>query len=370
MSDVVVVGGGIAGVSIGYELARLGADRVVLVEAESTLAVHSTGRSAATYLPSYGPPPVRALTVASRSRFDRLAAEFELADPLTPRGCLMVATDELSEHALAEELAAQPELVELTAREALERCRALLPEVVRRAGWDGGGMDIDVLGVHQAYRRGLVARRGSIVTSAPVRSMRPRTGGGWRVVAGEHRLDCDLVVNAAGAWADRVAGMAGVPPAGFTPKRRGVCTAPVDPAAGLGRGDPVVTDTAERWYFRPEGDGVLVSPADADPVEPGDAKPDEMHIARALEAVNDVTRLGLRSVRAVWAGLRTFAPDGGPVVGGWPEHPGFAFYAGQGGYGIQMAPALAEFAASVLLGQSPPADIALEADALAPTRLR
>lgn len=370
MVDVVVVGGGIAGVSIGYELARLGADRVVLVEAESTLAVHSTGRSAAIYLPSYGPPPVRALTVASRCRFDRLAAEFELADPLTLRGYLLLATDDLSERALAEELAEQPELAELSAREALERCPALRPEVVRRAGWDPGGMDIDVLGVHQAYRRGLAARGGRVLTGSPVRSMRSRPGGGWRVVAGEHRLDCDLVVDAAGAWADRVAGLAGVPPAGLTPKRRGVCTAPVDPAAGLRREDPLVTDTAERWYFRPEGTGVLVSPADADPVRPGDAKPEEAHIARALEAVNEVTRLGLRAVRAVWAGLRTFAPDGVPVVGGWPEHPGFAFYAGQGGYGIQMAPALAEFAASVLLGHSPPSDVHIEPDALAPTRLR
>jgi len=160
-----------------------------------------------------------------------------------------------------------------------------------------------------------------------------------------------------------------VAPVDLVPRRRGVCTAPVDPGAGLRREDPLVMDTAERWYFRPEGTGVLVSPADADPVPPGDAKPDEAHIARSLEAVNEVTRLGLRSVRAVWAGLRTFAPDGVPVVGERPEHPGFGFYAGQGGYGIQMAPALAEFAASVLLGATPPPDIAVPPAVLAPDRL-
>ncbi|MFC7613720.1 NAD(P)/FAD-dependent oxidoreductase [Actinokineospora soli] len=175
-----------------------------------------------------------------------------------------------------------------------------------------------------------------------------------------------MVVAAAGAWTDQLAETAGVPPVGLTPLRRTIAIAvgpqPVDPAW------PLVADTAETFYFRPESGALLVSPADETPSEPGDAKPDDLDVALALDRVNDVTALGLRTVRTAWAGLRTFAPDRGPVVGAREGHPGFAFFAGQGGYGIQMAPALAVAGAAVITGEEPPADLGVTAARLSPDR--
>ncbi|MQA07756.1 MAG: FAD-dependent oxidoreductase [Pseudonocardiaceae bacterium] len=365
--DVVVIGGGMAGVSVGYQLA--GERRVVLLEAERMPATHATGRSAATYLASYGSRPVRALTAASRTRFDELADRFELPAPLRPRPVLWVASDEHSALAARGLLDEQPDtLHELDAVRAREYCPVLNPGAVRFAALDEGSEDIDVLAVHQAYLRGFRERGGQLRTSAPVRGI-GRRGSGWRVHAGDHVLDCELVVNAAGAWADRIAGLAGVPGVGLVPKWRTLFTSPVGGDAPWHPTAPLIADAAERCYLKPEGTGVLASPADAEPCEPGDARADELGIARALEEINRLTVLGLRTVHRSWAGLRTFSPDGAPVVGWWPEYPGFAFFAGQGGYGIQMAPALAAFGAAVFTGASPPADIELSWTDLAPDRV-
>ncbi|MBB3038713.1 NAD(P)/FAD-dependent oxidoreductase [Hoyosella altamirensis] len=365
--DVAVIGGGMAGASVAYELAS--DNSVVLIETESMLATHSTGRSAATYLPSYGGPVVRALTVASRKLFDSISAEWGDVHPLDARPVLWAATDETSDTALTgmiESRSGGPgELGTLSADETLRWCPAMNPEVTRRAALDNEAHDIDVLGVHQAYIRGFKARGGTIVTGSGVRSLSPN-GNGWSVGLAKESLSAGLVVNAAGAWADAVASLAGVPQLGFVPKRR---TLFMSPAPGKLAGDgPTVGDPAERWYFKPEGDGVLASPADADPVEPGDAKPSELGIARAMEEINEATTLGLRTVRRSWGGLRTFAPDGEPVAGLVPGVPGFGFLAGQGGYGIQMAPALAVVAAALLTGSSVPEDIPVRAEALSPAR--
>ncbi|GAA2995606.1 Glycine/D-amino acid oxidase (deaminating) [Actinokineospora diospyrosa] len=326
--DVVVVGGGIAGISVAAELAEHRS--VLLVEAEPELARHSTGRSAALYAPSYGGPVVRALTAASR--------------PLFPDGVLtarpMLWVGDVSG------ILATGAADEVTADEALRICPVL--RRVERAALDSGTTDIDVMGVHQHYVQRLRAAGGEIRRGAPVTALR-RDGSGWVVTLGTEEVHAGVVVNAAGAWTDRVAALAGVPTLGLRPLRRTIAiatgTAPVDP------GWPLVADVEDTFYFRPEGPGVLVSPADETPVEPGDAKPDDLDIALALDRVNEATTLGLRSVRTAWAGLRTFAADREPVVGELPGHPGFTFFAGQGGYGIQMAPALAVVAAKIVLGE-------------------
>jgi D-arginine dehydrogenase len=324
MVDVLVIGGGIAGVSIAYELA---ADaRVVLAEAEPELARHTTGRSAAVYAPSYGGPVVRELTRLS-----------EFPDGvLTPRPALWIATDDEGVGHLRE-MDAEP----LTAREALDLCPVLKPPLA--AAVDRTAQDIDVMALHAHYVRGLKERGGEIRTAAPVTGLR-RDGAGWR--AGD--LTADVVVDAAGAWADRVAAMAGVPTIGLEPRRRtiAVVRAEADPAW------PLVVDATDRFYFRPESGRLLISPADETPSEPCDARPDELDVALALDRVNAATTLGLRSVHTAWAGLRSFVADREPVVGSWPGHPGFVFFAGQGGYGIQMAPALARTGADVVLGRT------------------
>jgi D-arginine dehydrogenase len=372
-TDVVVVGGGIAGASIAYELAATRS--VVLLEAETALARHSTARSAATYVPGHGAAPVRALTVASGPRFARLAAELDAPPLLAPRAVLHVAIDAKTEEALTVELAEQAgepgAPVAIHPAEAHRRCPVLRPGTVRAAAVVEGAADIDTEALHQAYVRGLRRRGGTVRTGAAVTGVQ-RRGRGWRVQAGADVIDAADIVDAAGAWADVVAGLAGVPRIGLTPYRRTIALARVPEPARLQGPDgsrlPMVVDPCERFYFKQEGDGLLVSPGDETPVEPHDARPDELDVAAGLERVEAVTGLGLRSVRTAWAGLRSFVPDRLPVVGAWPEHPGFWFCAGQGGSGIETAPALAAYAAAVVTGGPLPPDVPLERTALAPTR--
>jgi D-arginine dehydrogenase len=350
-ADVAVIGGGIAGVSAAYELAAAGS--VVLLERESQLAYHTTGRSAAMFLESYGGPEIRALTAQSRPVFDAAGTL------LTPRPLLWVA-GEADLDRLAALREANPTLKTIDPPAELEVCPALRPGWCAGALLEPGALEIDVLGLHQLYL-GDARRRLQVMLDAPVRGGR-RDRGRWVLDTGRGEVRAGLVLNAAGAWADQVARCLGVPPIGLRPLVR---TAAVARAAGVDRAWPLVGDVAEGFYFRPEGSGVLISPADETPSEPVDAKPDDLAVALAIERVNAATTLGLRSVITAWAGLRTFAPDRNPVVGPDPAQPALIWLAGQGGYGIQIAPALASLAArSVTAGASPvPA-------ALSPARFR
>lgn len=388
-AEVVVVGGGMAGASVAFELAAGGAE-VVLLEAEEQLAQHTTGRSAAAYLPAYGNEVVRGLTRASRADFDRLADRLDLPPLLSPRPLLWVADDE-ARAGLDAQLAEVPSLREVSAEEALALCPVLRPEAVAAAAVEDEAMDIDVMGLHGGYVRGLRAHGGRVCRSARVHALEPQ-GEWWRVSAGPPggaggrggsgsgagapvEVRARALVDAAGAWADQVAAAAGVAPVGLAPLRRTIFTSPVPagPVEGGIGSWPLVVDAAERWYFKPEGQQLLVSLADETPQEPGDARPEEADVALALDRVNAATTLGLRSVQAAWAGLRTFAPDRTPVAGPEPGRPGFCWLAGQGGYGIQLAPALARTTAA-LLGHEPlPADVAAEgvtAGDLSPARFR
>jgi D-arginine dehydrogenase len=247
---------------------------------------------------------------------------------------------------------------------------------VRSAAVVEEAADIDTEALHQAYVRGLRARGGGVRSAAPVTAVE-RITGGWRVRAGEDVVvDCAEVVDAAGAWADRVAALAGVPVLGLQPFRRTIAVVAVPDATRLRGPDPVlpmVCEAAERFYFKSEttaaGPALLCSPGDETPVEPHDARPDELDVATALERVEAATGLGLRSVRTSWAGLRSFVADRRPVVGSWAGHPGFWFFAAQGGFGIEPSPALAAFGAAVITGSPVPADLPVAASALLPDRL-
>lgn len=354
---VVVVGGGIAGVSVAAELAR--SVPVVLLEGEHELARHTTGRSAASYIPGHGAPPARALVTASRARFDALADE--AGHPfLRPRPVLHVAHDEHEERILRDELLPLDAVDELGADEAVARWPALRGDLLRAAAVVEDAQDADPLGLHQHYRRSLRARGGEIRTGAPVTALE-RRGARWRVGTGSDphgdHLEADAVVLAAGAWTDRLLALAGVAPIGLRPLRRTIAVARIPAGAPVRRDDPFVVSAGERWYAKPEGEHLLVSPSEETPAEPGDPRPDELDVARALEDVNAVTTLGLRSVATSWTGLRTFVPDRALVVGDRPEHPGLHLFAGQGGSGIETAPAAAVLAAAVIRGDSPPADV-------------
>ncbi|MFP5070379.1 NAD(P)/FAD-dependent oxidoreductase [Pseudonocardia nantongensis] len=375
-TDLVVVGGGIAGVSVAYELAAHA--RVTLLEAEHDLPVHSTARSAATYIPGHGAGPFRALIDASGPRFAVLERELDTPPLLAPRPVLTVAEDDEAVAALAatlDEQRGEPGApVPLDPDEAVARCPVL--HRPRAAAWTPGACDADAIALHDGYRRGLLARGGTVLRDARAVAI-SRDGSGWTVdTAGGQRVRAAEVVDAAGAWTEQVAALAGVPGAGLRPYRRTIAACPApDPArlrvpdgAGGSAPLPLTADAAERWYLKAETDAVLVSPADETPAEPGDARADELDVALALDRVGAATTLGLRSVRTAWAGLRTFAPDRGPVLGARPEHPGFHFVAGQGGSGIESAPALAAVAAAVVLGKPLPDDVALDPDVCSITR--
>ncbi|WP_133827832.1 NAD(P)/FAD-dependent oxidoreductase [Actinomycetospora succinea] len=347
------MGGGIAGMSVAAELARSGP--VVLLEGEAELAKHTTGRSAASYIPGHGPPPARALVAASKRRFDDLADE--AGHPfLRPRPVLHVAHDEHEERILRDEVLPLDAVRELSPDEAVARWPALRRDVLRAAAVVEDAQDADPLGLHQHYRRTLRARGGEIRTGTPVTALE-RHGASWRVRTPADHLDADTVVLAAGAWTDRLLALAGVEPVGLRPLRRTIAIVRVPDGAPVRRDDPFVVSAGERWYAKPEGEHLLVSPSEETPAEPGDPRPDELDIARALEHVNAVTTLGLRSVVTSWTGLRTFAPDRSLVIGDRPDHPGLHLFAGQGGSGIETAPAAAALAATVIRGDAPPADV-------------
>lgn len=364
---IIVVGGGMAGVSIAYELAA-SAD-VVLLEQESRLAQHTTGRSAAMYLQSYGNPLVRAITVRSRDAFDQLRRDFETPPLLTPFP-LLWTSDEEKEAELRELLASDRPLRAVEPREAVLMCSVLRTARLAGAALDTSAMAIDVMAMHGAYVAGLRARGGEIRTSAQLVSLE-RRGDVWRASTPAGDVEADAIVNASGAWADEVARLAGVTPIGIEPRRRTIFTSlPAQPVPADGW--PFIADVADRFYFKAEHGQVLVSPADETPDVPRDVKPEEIDIAHAIDVVNRFTTLGLRSVRSSWAGLRSFVADRSPVTGQRAAEPGFFWFAGQGGYGIQMAPALARAGASLLLEGRLPADIAeagVTPEMLAPSRL-
>lgn len=374
-ADFVVIGGGMAGVSIAANLLGAGgaardgdaAGSVLLLEAETVLAHHTTGRSAAKFLETYGAAQIRALTRASRPLYDAGSADEETPDLLTP-GPEMIVADAGTADALQARLAEVPSLRRLTVDEARGICPALSESYLAGAAIEDAAADIDVLGLHQHYlrgarRRGLEVRSGARVVSAE------RAGDAWRIriasdgggagngTAGDTVIEAGVVIDAAGAWADRIAAAFGAAPVGLAPLRR---TIAIVRAEGVERGWPIVADMAETFYFRPEGDALLVSPTDETPSEPVDAKPEDVDVALAIERVNAATTLSIRSVRTAWAGLRTFAPDRLPVVGYDPTVPGFFWLAGQGGYGIQMAPALAMAAAALVRGEPVPAELLAE----------
>jgi glycine/D-amino acid oxidase-like deaminating enzyme len=346
-SDFLVVGGGIAGASAGYFLAAHG--RVTLLEREAVPGYHSTGRSAALFSEYYGTSAVRALTAASRPFYTAPPPGFRQA-LLSPRGVLALCphgAEARFAEVLAAGLAAPTPVRELCPGEAERYCPVVRPEWFSQAMLKPAAMDIDVDAVHQGFLRG-ISESGLVVRSAGVRAL-TRRGGAWHAVtdAGEFTAGC--VVNAAGAWADEIARLAGVPGIGLTPLRRSACIV-APPAAADVSAWPMVADVTETFYFKPESGRLLLSPADATPVPPGDARPDDIDIAIAIDRVQAATTLEIRHVQHAWAGLRCAVEDDTPVIGQALEEAGFVWLAGLSGYGIQTAPAAGQLAAALATG--------------------
>ena len=369
--DFLIVGAGIAGASIGHFLAPHG--RTVLLERESQPGYHSTGRSAALFFESYGTPQVRALTLASRAFVNAPPVGFADGPILSPRGAILVATP-AQEVELADAWqvlrATSPRGALLDARRARELVPVLREGALLGAVFEPDAADIDVHRLHQGFLRSVRRAGGSVVCDAEVRAIvRDRRRDVWRVDADTAHFEAPVIVDAAGAWADRVAALAGVAPLGLVPKRRSIFT--FAPPEGLDSSRwPLFAGVDERWYVKPDAGMLLGSPANADPVAPQDVQPEELDIALAIERIEAATTLPVRPRRS-WAGLRSFAADGDLVGGFAADAPGFFWLAAQGGYGIQTAAAMGEACAALVRGEPLPERIAafgLSAASLAPGR--
>jgi D-arginine dehydrogenase len=371
-ADVVVIGAGIAGAAAAAHLAER--RRVVLLERESQPGYHSTGRSAALFTETYGNLAIRTLTKASRAFYEAWAEDFAEHPILSPRGAMLFATlgQEAALDELWEELAPRdPRIRRLDAAETRRVVPVLRPDQVIGAVHEPDAMDIDVHALHQGYLRRLRRRGGRLITDAEVVAL-VRDGAGWTVTTRVGEFTAATVVNAAGAWADVVAGLARLPPIGLVPKRRTALTiaAPSDIDSSAW---PLTCDVEEQGYFKPDAGRLIVSPADETPMPPCDVQPDELDIAVAIDRLMRVTTIEVTRVERKWAGLRSFVADKTTVNGFDPLANGFFWLAGQGGYGIQTAEGMARCAVSLIDGGTLPAEIiaaGLDAATLSPARFR
>ena len=362
-ADVIVIGGGIAGTSVAAELADGGGDRaalrVVVLEREPRLGYHTTGRSAAVYAPSYGPTTVRALTRASRHAFSTPAPD---GTPLTlPRTALFVARADQADAvvSLHDELGDSVKLI--SGAQAREMCPLLREDYVAQALLDSGTEEIEVALLHETYQRRVRASGGEIVPDAEVTGIArigaDPAGSDWHVETLKGTFAAPVVINAAGAWADAIARLAGVDPIGLQPKRRTALI--VDCPEGFAAERlPMVVDVEEQFYLKPEAGQLLISPADATPSPPCDAQPEELDVAICVDRIETAFEISVRRIAHKWAGLRSFVADGEPAAGYAADAPGFFWLAGQGGYGIQTAPALGRMAAALVRHEPIPGDIA------------
>jgi D-arginine dehydrogenase len=371
-ADFIVIGAGMAGASAAYHLAD-GAS-VVLLERESQPGYHTTGRSAAVFTEIYGNAAIRALTVASGPFFRDPPTGFSVVPLLTSRPLIMLARqDQIGEVQELFEQAVKlvPSVRIVDADEVIRRLPVLRPEYVACGLLEEESCDIDVNAVHMGFLRGARDRGARMISKAEVVSInRSRTG--WQVKTGAGDFEGDVIVNAAGAWADEIGGMAGARPIGLVPMRRTAFTFSFEPALPVDEW-PTIIDISEEFYFKPETGKLLGSPADETPSPPCDAQPEELDIAIAVDRICAAANLDIRKLHSKWAGLRSFVADRTPVAGYDEDIPGFFWLAGQGGYGIQTSPALSRLAAALARHESIPADIAslgIEEATLSPRRLR
>jgi D-arginine dehydrogenase len=370
--DIVIIGAGISGAGAGYALG--GKRRIVMLEGESQPGYHTTGRSAGLYEPVLGNATVRCFNAASGTFFKSPPSGFAERPLMTRRGELTISDadnraaldrllnlDGLSGH----------EIREVSPGEALAMIPILRRDLVRWAALEPEVMDMDAHAIHQGYLRGFASQGGTLICDAPVKRIE-RNSGIWRIEAGGQSFRASVVVNAAGAWADEVARLAGLATLGLQPKRRTAAILPAPEGIDT-RAWPVAGFAGEPGYVKPEAGKLLVSPGDATPVDPQDVQPEELDVALLVDWFENKTTMTVRRVERRWAGLRTFASDNGPVLGEDPEGPGFWWLAGQGGYGIMMSESLGRSLAAMLRHGELPADIrALGVDPadISPRRLR
>lgn len=368
--DFVVIGAGIAGASAAFELAAHG--EVLLVEREGVAGYHTTGRSAALYTEAWERGVWRALALASRPFLESPPDGFVEHPLLSPLPVVVIGRSDQAHlvTSLHEDASRHVALTLIDDAEARNWCPLLRPGYVETALLEATSRAIDVDALHQGFLRGVRHRGGTVMLGHGVDLIEYRRSG-WLVVAGEVEARTPVVVNAAGAWCDKVGAMAGVPPIGLVPKRRTAFTFAAPDGTDLAA-MAFVIDVEEQFYVKPEAGQLMGSLAEATPMEPHDVRPEEIDVALAIERIQAATVMEIRHVRRAWAGLRSFAPDGVPVVGEEPSVPGFFWLAGQGGAGIMTSPALAQTIAGLITAGRVPqhlADHGVDEQALSVMRL-
>ena len=368
--DIAVIGGGIAGAAAAANLAPHAS--LLVLERESQPGYHATGRSAALFSEIYGNASIRALTRGSRAFLLAPPAGFAESPLVSPRGALYVAS--AGQLKALDEFASLPDVAAGTRRIDAIEARALSPSL--RDGYVAAGVyepdaqDVDVHALHQGYLRWLRERGGKLVNSAGVTSLR-HDDDAWTIGTHAGIFHARLVINAAGAWADEIAGLAAAAPIGIQPLRRTAFM--VDAPAGSDSDRwPMTIDIDEQFYFKPDAGRLLLSPADETPSAPCDAMPEDLDIAIAVDHIEQATTLSITHVRQKWAGLRSFVADRSPVIGYDPQVADFFWIAALGGYGIQTAPAVGRLAAALVQRQPAPADLVelgLDVGSVAPGRV-
>ena len=347
--DALVVGAGIAGATAA---AHLAADRTVaLIEAEEAAGYHSTGRSAAMWIQNYGPPTVRVMTGLSRRFFEQPPPGFTAIPLMLRRPVLFIAPEEQLPQFRAM-LDSGIGVHEIAPREAEAMVPALRPGWTRGAATETDAFDMDVAALHQGFLRQLRARGGTLALRSRAGRIERRDGRWLVEVTGGATFVAKILVNAAGAWGDSVARIAGVAPLGLQARRRtGVI---VDPAPWTVAGWPMINDVAHTWYARPEArTKMMISPADETDLDPQDVQPDELDVAIAIDRMQQAMAIEVRRVEHAWAGLRTFTPDRELAIGWDDAADGFFWSVGQGGYGIQTSPAAGQLTADLIAGRDP-----------------
>ena len=371
VADYLIIGAGIAGASIAYWLSRHAS--VTVLEREAQPGYHSTGRSAALYMASYGPPQVRKLTCASRAFFDLPPAGFCSHPLLTPRGALMFANAGQAAALEAHErlVRSVPGAVRrLDAGGALASVPVLRPDDLLGAVLEEDPADIDVDALLQGFLRGARHNGSQLHYEAGIGGI-TRVNGIWQVNTSHGLLRAPVLVNAAGAWADEIGVLAGAAPLGLVPKRRSALLFAPPPGLDVSRW-PLFMDAEQSFYVKPDAGMLLGSPFNADPVAPHDVQAEELDIAIAIDTIERMTTLTVPRPKRVWAGLRSFFADGEFAGGYDPVVDGLFWAAGQGGYGIQTAPAAGQLFAAQLLGLPMPEHLAgfgLDPDRIDPARL-
>ncbi len=348
--DIIVIGAGIAGASAAAELART--HRVVMLERESMPGYHSTGRSAALFSEIYGNEVVRELSRASRPFFFAPPTDFPAQSLVKKRGALHIASN--AQLPALDAFADNPDVGDavrrVTQEKALRLCPILKPEAVAAGVLEDAASDVDVHALHDGYVRQFRHAGGTLVTDAGVTALAYRNKA-WTATTKAGTFTAPILINAAGAWADQIAKLAGAEPQHIQPKRRTALLIEVPEAKDFDSW-PMVIDIDEQFYLKPDAGLLLVSPADETPIDACDVQPEELDIAIAIDRLEQATTLEVKRVRKKWAGLRSFSPKRTPVIGFDPEREGFFWLAGQGGYGIQTAPAISALVAGVIRGDA------------------